>query len=371
MGETPELRKFRDLFERRDTAAAGWKKETGKKIVGCISTYVPEEVIYAVGFLPTGIFGSTETFSKADAYLPSFSCSFVRGFLEKLLEGEYAYLDLITLSSLCDSMWGFYGIWGTLSPSPQIYLLHYPSAQSEEAFEYFTDEVRRFKSYMEKSAGKVIAEDDLRAAIEIYNENRRLLKKLYNLRKEESPAVSGVEAVEAVLSSMTSPKLEHNRALENLLREIENRDEYPEGDIRLLVSGHVVEDPEVLSVIESSGSLIVSDDLDTGSRYFWSLCDDAADPVESISRRYFTIPSPYCSSIQDRLRYIKDMVKEFKVQGIVFLTRKFCDPYLFDYPMLAQALRDDGVPSLLLDYEYPLAKGAIKTRIEAFLEMLR
>jgi benzoyl-CoA reductase/2-hydroxyglutaryl-CoA dehydratase subunit BcrC/BadD/HgdB len=65
------------------------------------------------------------------------------------------------------------------------------------------------------------------------------------------------------------------------------------------------------------------------------------------------------------------MVKEFQVQGIVFLTRKFCDPYLFDYPMLAQALKDEGIPSLLLDYEYPLAKGAIKTRIEAFLEMLR
>jgi len=371
MSENCELKRFHELFERRDAVAVGWKKETGKKIVGCLSTYVPEEIIYAADFLPVGIFGNAETFSKADAYLPSFSCSFARGLLEKLLEGEYAYLDLITLPSLCDSIWGFYGIWGTLSPGQHSYLLHYPSARSEEASMYFTDEVKRFKSYMDRFAGKVTPERDLEAAIGVYDENRRLLKNLYKLREKESPPVSGVEALEVVLSSMTSPKLQHNRALEDLLSEIENRDEYPKGDVRLLVSGHVVENPEIFKVIESSGCLIVSDDLDTGSRYFWSLCDGVADPIESISRRYFDIPSPYCSSIQDRLLYISAMVKEFQVQGIVFLTRKFCDPYLFDYPMLAQALKDEGVPSLLLDYEYPLAKGAIKTRIEAFLEMLR
>lgn len=371
MSENCEPKRFHELFETRDAVAVGWKKETGKKIVGCLSTYVPEEIIYAADFLPVGIFGNVETFSKADAYLPSFGCSFVRALLEKLLEGEYAYLDLLTLPSLCDSIWGFYGIWGTLSPGQHSYLLHYPSTHSEEASKYFTDEVKRFKSYIDRFAGKVIPERDLEAAIGIYDENRRLLKNLYKLREKESPPVSGVEALEIVLSSMTSPKLQHNHALGDLLSEIENRDEYPKGDIRLLVSGHVVENPEVLSVIESSGSLIVSDDLDTGSRYFWSLCNGVANPIESLSRRYFDIPSPYCSSIQDRLLYIKGMVKEFHVQGIVFLTRKFCDPYLFDYPMLAQALRDEGVPSLLLDYEYPLAKGAIKTRIEAFLEMLR
>lgn len=371
MRESTGVKKFRELFKMRDANAAEWKRKSGKKIMGCISTYIPEEIVYAAEFLPVEIVGKVETFAKADAYLPSFSCSFMRGFLEKLLEREYEYLDLVALPSLCDSIWGFYSIWRELSPNVCIYLLHYPSQRSREASKYFTEVVERFKSFMEGFAGRDISERDLRAAIEVYEENRRLLRSLYELRKKESPPISGVEALEAVLSSMITPKSLHNQLLEKFLGEIERREEYPRGSVRLLVSGHVVEDPDVLRVIEDSGGLIVSDDLDSGSRYFWSLINDVAKPIESISRRYFELPSPYGSSLEDRIKYLSAMVKEFRVEGIVFLTRKFCDPYLFDYPILGQAMKESGLPSLLLEYEYPLAKASLKTRVEAFVEMLR
>jgi len=371
MPKDVEVKNFRELFEMRDAVAAKWKKESGKKVVGCISTYIPEEIVYAAEFLPVEIIGKLETFAKADVYLPSFSCSFMRGFLEKLLEAEYEYLDLVALPSLCDSIWGFFSIWREISPKAHVYLLHYPSQRSREAETYFTEVVERFKTFMEEFSGKDISETDMRTAIEIYEQNRRLLKSLYELRKKESPPISGVEALEVVLSSMTTPKRIHNQRLQKLLNEIERRQEYPEGNVRLLVSGHVVEDPNVLRVIEDSEGLIVSDDLDTGSRYFWSLMDNVAKPIESISRRYFELPSPYGSSFEDRIKYLRAMVKEFQVEGIVFPTRKFCDPYLFDYTILGRAMKEDGVPSMLLEYEYPLAKASLKTRVEAFIEMLR
>lgn len=371
MPESDELKRFRELFETRDTNAIEWKAKSGKQVVGCISTYIPEEIVYAAGLLPVEIIGKYETLSKADVYLPSFSCSFMRGFLEKLLEKEYEYLDLIALPSLCDSIWGFYSIWQELSPDARIYLLHYPSQRSKQALDYFVDVVEGFKSYIEAFTGKAISDDDLRTAIEVYEQNRKLLKHLYELRKKESPPISGVEALQIVLSSMTMPKHLHNQLLEALLNEVENRREYPKGDVRLLVSGHIVEDPDVLRVIEDSGGLIVSDDLDTGSRYFWSLTDGAAKPVEAISKRYFELPSPYGSSFEDRIEYLKAMVKEFQVDGIVFPTRKFCDPYLFDYAVLGRVMKEDGVPSMLLEYEYPLAKASLKTRVEAFVEMVR
>jgi len=370
MNESVMLEKFRELFETRDAVAAEWKK-TGKKIVGCVSTYTPEEIVYAAEALPVGVLGKAESFSKADAYLPSFACSFMRGFLEVLLEGRYGYLDLVTLPSLCDSMKGFYWIWKQISDNPYVYLLHYPTNRSGEAFEYFAEEVERFKDFMEKFAGKDISEKDLRKAVDVYNENRRLLKKLYWLRRKESPPISGVEALEVVLSSMTTPKDLHNQLLEKLLSEITERKEYPEGGVRLLVSGHIVDDPEVLKVIEDSGGIVVSDDLDSGSRYFWSLVNSTANPIEGISRRYIKIPSPYGSPVSDRIKYLKVMVKAFQVEGVVFLTRKFCEPYLFDYVTLGQAVKEEGIPSLYLEYEYPLARGALKTRVEAFVEMLR
>jgi len=371
MPENAELKRFREMFETRDSIAAEWKARTGRKVVGCISTYIPEEIIYAAELLPVEIIGKYETFAKADVYLPSFSCSFMRGLLEKLLEKEYGYLDLIALPSLCDSIWGFYSIWQELSLDDPIYLLHYPNQRSRRALDYFVDVVERFKSFVEAFSGKDISDNDLRAAIKVYEQNRKFLKSLYELRKKESPPISGVEALEIVLSSMTMPKHLHNQLLEKLLCDIESRQDYPKGNARLLISGHIVEDPNVLGVIEDSGGLVVSDDLDTGSRYFWSHVESAAEPVAALSRRYFELPSPYGSSFEDRIRYLRAMVKEFRVDGIVFPTRKFCDPYLFDYAVLGRAMKEDGVPSMLLEYEYPLAKASLKTRVEAFVEMLR
>jgi len=370
MIERVTAQKFRELFKTRDDIAAKWKR-TGKKVVGCISTYTPEEIIYAAEALPVELIGRAETFSKADAYLPSFTCSFMRGLMEVLLEERYGYLDLIALPSLGDSLRGFYGIWKQISDNPFAYLLHYPSNRSEEACEYFAEEIERFKSYIETFAGKTISKKDLRNAIDVYNENRKLLKKLYWLRRKKPPPISGVEALEVVLSSMTTPKDLHNQLLETLLAEIDEREDCPEGAVRLLVSGHIVDDSDILEVIEDSGGIIVSDDLDSGSRYFWHLVDTEAKPIEAISRRYTRIPSPYGSPIEDRINFLRTMVKAFEVEGIVFLTRKFCEPYLFDYVTLGQAVKEEGIPSLSLEYEYPLTRGALKTRIEAFVEMLR
>ncbi len=371
MPESVELKAFQRMFETRDSIAAEWKAKSGNKVVGCISTYVPEEIVYAAKFLPVEIIGKYETFAKADVYLPTFSCSFMRGFLGKLLENEYGYLDLLALPSLCDSIWGFYSVWRELSPDAPVYLLHYPSQRSMQALGYFVDAVERFKRFIEASSGKTISDDDLRAAIGVYEQNRKLLKSLYELRKKESPPISGVEALQVVLSSMTVPKHLHNQLLERLVSEVEHRQEHPERAVRLLVSGHIIEDPAVLRVIEDSGALIVCDDLDTGSRYFWSPIESAAKPVEAVSKRYFELPSPYGSPFEDRIRYLRAMVKEFKVDGIVFPTRKFCDPYLFDYAVLGRAMKEDGLPSMLLEYEYPLTKASLKTRVEAFVEMLR
>jgi len=370
MKENNKVRRFRELFEMRDSIATEWKN-SGKKVIGCVSTYTPEEIIYAANSLPVGTFGETKTFAKANVYLPSFSCSFMRGLLEKLLEKQYTYLDLVTLPSLCDSIWGFYTIWKQISKDPDIYLLHYPSKCSREAIEYFTEEVEKFKNFLEKFTGQNICEKDLQTAVDVYNENRRLLKRLYELRERESPPIFGSEALEVVLSSMTTPKALHNQLLKELLTDVAGRQEYPKGEVRLLVSGHILDDPDILRLIEESGGLIVSDDLDSGSRYFWSLVDNVGNPIENVSQRYLNIPSPYRPDAKDRIEYFTDMIKEFQVEGVVFLTRKFCDPYLFDNSVLEQALRQRGVPFLRLEYEYPLAKASIKTRVEAFIEMLR
>ena len=56
---------------------------------------------------------------------------------------------------------------------------------------------------------------------------------------------------------------------------------------------------------------------------------------------------------------------------MIFLHLKFCDPHAFDYPYLKNAMDRENIPHLMLEIEDPLpAEGQLRTRFEAFLEML-
>jgi benzoyl-CoA reductase/2-hydroxyglutaryl-CoA dehydratase subunit BcrC/BadD/HgdB len=68
---------------------------------------------------------------------------------------------------------------------------------------------------------------------------------------------------------------------------------------------------------------------------------------------------------------LKKTAKEFKVDGIIALTMRNCAPYIHDLPMWKTKLEDQGTPVLDLDIEYGGGlSGQVRTRIEAFIEML-
>ena len=58
--------------------------QTGKPAVGCFPLFVPEELVYAAGFLPVGLWGGVSAFQKSNKYIQSFACSILRANLEKL-----------------------------------------------------------------------------------------------------------------------------------------------------------------------------------------------------------------------------------------------------------------------------------------------
>ncbi|NIM06753.1 MAG: hypothetical protein GTO55_09640, partial [Armatimonadetes bacterium] len=45
----------------------------GRKIIGCLDSYVPEEFIHAAGMIPVRLLGSTQNVVLADSYLPVFA----------------------------------------------------------------------------------------------------------------------------------------------------------------------------------------------------------------------------------------------------------------------------------------------------------
>ncbi len=362
---------FKDLLLSRHYVAKSWKAR-GKPVIGWNCTYVPEELIYAANALPVMVFGNLESTKLADIYLPINTCSFARSSLNSALKGDYDYLDGIVASSSCDNRDKVLDMWRFHTGIPYIYFVNTPHTRTEVTYNFFWEEISRFKTSLEKTFNETISDDYLEKAIRVYNENRLLLRKVYDLRKSEPPLISGVEALEIVLSSMIAPKEKHNKLLNNLLAEVCNRADPPRSSVRLLVSGSAMDNPELLKIVEAAGGSVVADDWCTGSRYFWDVVESDVDPLRAIAKRYLDkIPSSFMFESEERFRHTIEMARQFDAEAAIIFVLKFCDTHMFDASQLMDELKAIGLPVICLEWEHSLSgMGQFKTRIEAFLEML-
>lgn len=365
------LEPFRNSLLMRHDVAKRWKKE-GKHVVGWTCTYTPEEIIYAANALPIRILGSLERTPLADAYLPQNVCSFCRSCFDQTLRGKYDYLDGYIVSNTCDNCGMMYNMWKYHVKVPFFYFINTPHTRSKKAHNFFYEEVSRLKESLESNFKTDISKESLKNAIKVYNENRVLLKKVYNLRKNKPPLISGVEALEIVLSSVLTSKEEHNRLLKQLLSQIEDRTDTPKGGTRLFVSGSVIDNTEMMKIVEGTGANVVADDLCTGSRYFWDLVNPTTDPLRAIADRYLDkVPCPFTVHSEGRFKHALELTKKYDVEGAIIFVLKFCDTHLFDAPILMEELKAQGLPVLYLEWEHAISGIAqLKTRIEAFIETI-
>lgn len=369
------LQPFTDILQKRHTIAKTWKNQNKRPVIGWNCTYTPEEIIYAMGALPVRIIGSMETATTlADAYLPRNACSFTRSCLDLALRGDYAYLDGFVTSNSCDNFTKTYDLWKHHTKIPYFHFINTPQTNTPKSHGFFYQELLRFKESLEKNFKITITNKTLQDSIRVYNENRTLLKQVYDLRRKDPPLITGVEALEIVLSSTLTPKDEHNKLLKQLLKEAPNRPDPPKPGVRLLITGSIMDTPDLLTIVESVGGIAVTDDLCTGTRYFWNLVGADKDPIRAISKRYLNkIPSPFMyDQRQKRLKHIKQLIKDYKVEAVINFLLKFCDTHMFDAPLLTEDLKAEGIPVLNIEYEHTRSGIApIKTRIEAFIEMVK
>jgi benzoyl-CoA reductase/2-hydroxyglutaryl-CoA dehydratase subunit BcrC/BadD/HgdB len=256
-------------------------------------------------------------------------------------------------------------------------LVHYFSMYhtfNDAAKGWFASEVQGLVGAIEKSMGVRIAEEDLRQSIGVYNKTRTLLARLDELRKTDPPALSGTEHMRIVLAGMSMPRERFNEKLEALLPQLEGRQSGEPGRPRLMVVGGACDIPEFIGFIEARGANIVADGLCFGMRHYRGLIDESGgDPLGAIAERYTSRePCPaVINSFDQSFDILKEVINEWKIDGIVCARLKFCDHWAGRRKMLTDKLRQDGIPLLDLEREYSTAgSGQIGTRVQAFLEML-
>jgi benzoyl-CoA reductase subunit C len=371
------LDKFREISRTfPKTAEILEHKNKGGRVFGWLCTYVPEEIIHAAEILPVRITGySQETeLDDGNAYLYINNCSFSRSCLQLGLKGGYDYLDGVVGGSTCDGARRLFDLWRNYIKTPFHHVLTVPRKYTQKAHELYYDQVLHFAQHLEKFTGAKISDESLMKSIELYNESRKLLQQLYELRKADAPLITGAETLEVLDTSFRMPKELFNEYLKELLEEIAASGNSYKGRARLMVTGSVMGNPEFIRCIEEQGGLVVADELCTSTRYWTDpvTIKDGETPLQAIARRYLNnFPCARMFPSDERFNRIIDFVRDYKVDGVISQIIRYCVPYAHDIPLLRKRLQEIDVPLLTLDVEYGTAgSGQIQTRVQAFLEML-
>jgi len=352
-----------------------WKKQGGK-VMGYLCSTIPEEMFTAAGLLPFRLRGTGSTSTeKADVFFSSVNCSFPRHCFNQVLRGEYAFLDGLVLGNSCDNVRRIYDHWTRQNITPFVHFMSLPRRPEEAQVDWYHHELLTLKAKMEQGFGVDITDDRLREAIHVHNESRRLQRDLYNLRKAKAPPITGAQSLAVTVAGTALPKPQFNTYLNALLNDLRGAPGHSGHRARLMLIGGILDDPEYLAVIEERGGLIVADSTCFGSRLFWKDVDEEADDPLRALARYYVADRPSCPRVFDayeqRTAYIRQMIRDFDVDGVILERLMFCDSWGWEQYRLHHTFKEWNVPLLMLDREYTLGgQGQLRTRVQAFLETM-
>ena len=360
----------------------------GKKVIGYLCIYPVLEMMTALDLVPYRILGDTrEPITKADTYWPTMVCPFLRSCLDLGLKGEYDFLDGIITTHICDVGSTLHGIWDYAIKTPFSHHIDVPHTIHETAREQQRALMQYLQKSLEEYFGEKITPARLKEAIRVHNEQRALVRDLYQLKKLNPPLISGTETIPVLKALMSLPVDEGTVLLREVISEVkEGKVSPPEKSARLLMWGSIIDDKALVEMIESLDANIVMDDTCVGSRAYFSDVELTDDPLEGLARHYLedikcsrtfmtrdynATRKDYLTDLESRFSYLGDYAKEWKADGAILETMRYCDTHAYDVPGVKDYLDHIGLPSMHIEYDYTEgALAPLRTRVQGFLEVI-
>jgi len=358
--------------------------KTNKKIAGYYCTYIPEELLDAADLYPYRIRATgNESTDLADTYMVRFTCSFVRSSLNLALEGVFDFLDGLFICNSCDHSRRMFELYdmvvfkrkGFTKQVPRFYI-SLPHIISQEGFKWLCNEINQLKDNMEKAFNVSITNEKLNTSIGLYNQNRKLLRDIYDLRLLEQPKLTGTEALRISIANSSVPKEIANKELKRILIYLKEREPININDKkRILLLGSIVDNMEFTELIENSGVIIISDNICFGNR---TIVDDVKDnndenPLERITERlYYRLSCPRMMDDHPRrLEFVKQEIEKGNIDGVLLQRINNCDLHGCDNMLFEHELKKLDIPVYNFDREnFQADTTRLKTRLQAFIEMI-
>ncbi len=355
------IKRCEDIFEDLHfSAAREWKAaDTDRKVIAFMPIYVPREIIHAGGMLPLGVFGGGDKLEviQGDAYYQSYICRIPRSTIELILTNHLDFIDGMLFPSICDVIRNLSGMVKMIRP--EIYSHYYDMPQNYNdavGGEYYINELQELRHGLEKVGNCRITDDALRNSIAVFNENRRLIKKFYEMRAETPWKIPAHEAYLLTRAGMSLPVEEHNRIMNDYMQAVKETKRPHRDNCRIVVTGMFCEQPplNLIKSLEMSGCYIVDDDFMLVNRWLLTDVPEQGDPIENLVSAFLhhstKTSATYEPNEEDKGLYLVDAVKRSNAQGVIFAAPSFCDPALLERPMLQDALKAAGIPYIAFKY---------------------
>jgi benzoyl-CoA reductase/2-hydroxyglutaryl-CoA dehydratase subunit BcrC/BadD/HgdB len=146
----------------------------------------------------------------------------------------------------------------------------------------------------------------------------------------------------------------------------------PEEKFRLLWSGLPLwYNMALLNYFEEFGGVVAIENAYFRSQK--SLPSQHEDPIKDMAISS-TMRRGYAGDIEDRIQLTLDIVKDYKIDGVVLAYNTSCRMMYILQPELKNALDRYGVPNVNIECdmadERTYSEGQIKTRLDAFIERM-
>lgn len=348
-----EILRELELLAKARVKELAQAKKNGTKIIEYTGTFIPEELIRAAGaetyLMCRG--GEPEPPDAVLDYMLRFMNPLARsmaGFLELGLDPVTPMSDLlVTQQTDCHvgrvtELLEFKGV--------KVNKVGVPADWDKPvAFEYYVASLRKMLAQVEEITGKKVDETLAKEYFAKANQINGLFRKLNDLRKKENPPIGLYEIIRLQHYSFIVSADVMIEKLTELYQKLENAPgKFPEGAPRILFLGRAlaIGDYTVPRVVEESGGVIVAEMLDEGIRVTEKDVALDGDLVENFARnRYldkFPI-SPFQPAWRDRFEYIKKLVEEYQVDGVIWYQLSFDEIYDMEYTCLAKWMEQIGV----------------------------
>ncbi|HSE39110.1 MAG TPA: 2-hydroxyacyl-CoA dehydratase [Blastocatellia bacterium] len=366
------LYECREMLEDTSFPTVRRWRDAGGKVIGHFQVYFPEEIVHSAGLLPVKIRGAQVEAMQADSRFGSYLCSILKTSLELALSGRLR-LEMFVTHPICDAARNLGAVWGRNFNYPCEILYLPQNANSSHAATYLRGEYERLKRAVEAIGERPVADDALRRSIEVYNENRALLRELYAIKRKSPWLISADEAYALVAIGGVIPRDEHNELLRFVLPMIRERNSRPQDRVRVVFEGGFCEQPplDLIRTIARS-CYVVDDDLLIGMRWMTDDVALAGDPLMNLAEAYLE-KSSY-SPVQHDLRKPKEKmllerIRSSGADAAIITAAKMCEPGLEEQVAYTRALDEAGIPYFVGEFEENMTSfDQMEIQLETFVE---